>query len=95
MMAMLHVTTHAIHRYQERVANVDDEQARIAMSVSAVARAAAFGAPYVKLGTGHRFVLDGWNVVTVLPPETELWRLGTRKPCNTRANSCHTKRDAL
>ncbi len=63
------ITTHAIQRYQERIANVPDDQARAAMNTHATRTAIAFGAPFVKLGSGHRIVIDGDTLVTVLPPQ--------------------------
>lgn len=65
---MVHVTSHAIIRYQERVANVSAEEAREALSSKAIQTAALIGASYVKLPSKNRVVLDGVNVVTVLPP---------------------------
>lgn len=61
-----HVTKHAIERYRERVANVSDDLARIALASPAVAAAIRIGAHYVKLGSGHRIVLDRNRVATVL-----------------------------
>ena len=62
-----HITRHAIQRYQERVANLPDEQVRVVLSCPAVKTAIAFGAHVVRLGTGERVILEGANVVTVLP----------------------------
>lgn len=64
---MIHVTSHAISRFRERVAPVSYDEAVAALSSPAVEKAAAFGAPFVKLGTGQRIVLVGDHVVTVLP----------------------------
>ena len=55
----LHVTGHAIARYQERVANVSTETARAALSTPAIEAAAMFGARSVRLGTGHRVARIG------------------------------------
>lgn len=65
---MIHVTRHAIQRYQERVAPLDDGsvRARIHAHDRAIAAAADFGAAVVRLGDGTRLVLDGRSVVTVL-----------------------------
>ena len=65
---MIHVTRHAIDRYQERVANVPEDAARRALSTVAIRTAADFGAEYVRLGTGHRVVINCGSVVTVLEP---------------------------
>lgn len=64
---MIHVSRHAIERFQERVRNVPDEDAIAALSCHAVQIAADFGAPAVKLGTGHHVMLHGHWVITVLP----------------------------
>ena len=64
----LHVTMHAIARYQERVANVTTEAARAALSTPAIEAAANFGARSVRLGTGHRVAIIDGTVTTVLPP---------------------------
>jgi hypothetical protein len=65
--AGLFVSPHAIRRYQERVADVSDDEAYEALSSRAVVCAAQFGAHYVKLSGGQRVVVDGGSVVTVLP----------------------------
>lgn len=75
----LHVTQHAVERFQERVSNVTDAEAREALSSPTVRKAAEFGAPYVKLGTGQRIVLERDRVITVLPADNPRWRLGTPK----------------
>ena len=64
---MLTVSHHAIQRYQERVANVPEDQARAALSTRAIQIAARVGARFVRLGTGHRVAIDDRVVVTVLP----------------------------
>lgn len=65
----LHVSNHAVLRYQQRVAPVSMEQARAALSSTAIQRAAEFGATYVRLGTGQRVVIQGSTVVTVQPAD--------------------------
>ena len=64
---MLTISHHAIQRYQERVANVPEDQARAALSTRAIQIAAKFGARFVRLGTGHRVAISDSVVVTVLP----------------------------
>jgi len=66
----LHGTAHAIERYQQRVRNCSEAAAIAALSSKAIEAAAMFGAPYVRLGTGQRIVLDHETVVTVLHAET-------------------------
>lgn len=74
----LHVTGHAISRYRERVdPGADFDRAHAALTSAAVERAAGFGAPFVKLGTGQRIVIVEHRVVTVLPADNPRWRLGT------------------
>lgn len=66
---MIHITAHAIQRYQERVANVSDDEARRRIDTVALRSAVQFGAPYVRLATGQRLVIQHGAVVTVLPSE--------------------------
>lgn len=63
-----HITTHAVQRYQERVANVADDEVRsiILAHSEAIEKAARFRAPCVLLASGVRLILEGSNVVTVL-----------------------------
>lgn len=65
----LHVTAHAIIRFQQRVSNVSEDIARQALSSTIIQRAAEFGAHYVRLGTGQRVVIDQGKVITVLPAD--------------------------
>jgi hypothetical protein len=72
----LHVTGHAISRYRERVdPGADFDRAHAALTSAAVVRAADFGAPFVKLGTGQRIVIVEHRVVTVLPADTHRGKL--------------------
>lgn len=71
-MTALHITSHAVARYQERVQHVTVEQAIAALSLPIVQRAAEFGAPYVRLPTGQRIVIQGGAVVTVLPADAKI-----------------------
>ncbi len=73
------ITSHAIERYQERVANVSDDEARLALASPAVRAAALFGCKYVRLATGQRIVVEDGIVKTVLPSENyrkQVRRLG-------------------
>lgn len=63
----LHVTSHAISRYRTRVAPVDDDAARAALSSPVIVKAAEFGARCVRLPTGQRIVIEDHHVATVLP----------------------------
>jgi len=65
---MIHVTNHAVRRYQERVAAVGTGEARrrIRLHERTLQIAADFGAPVVRNGEGVGFVVQGGAVVTVL-----------------------------
>ena len=65
----LHVTAHAIERYQQRVEHCSDDHAIAALTCKAVRIAADFGAGIVRLAGGQRVVIDEGTVVTVLPSE--------------------------
>lgn len=68
-MGGVHVTRHATERWSERVCASHPREAEqmILAHSTAIQKAAAFGAHVVKLGTGHRLVLDGTTVITVYP----------------------------
>lgn len=69
----IRVTRHAAERYLERVnPRLTMTEAIEALTTPIIARAAQFGAPYVKLGTGQHVVLEGSVVVTVLPKDENL-----------------------
>lgn len=64
------VSRHAMDRYRERVADLPDAAIFAELSKPIFDQAAAIGAPFVKLPTGHRALMRGDVVVTVLPKET-------------------------
>ena len=66
---MIHVTAHAIDRFRERIADLPDETIRAMLSSPVIARAAAFGANWVRIAGGHRICLRGHTVTTILPPD--------------------------
>ena len=66
---MIHVTGHAIQRFQERVQNLPVDQVEAALSSPFIQRAVEFGAKYVKLFNGARAVIRGGVIITVLPRE--------------------------
>lgn len=66
---MIHVTAHAIERYQERVENLSHEAVTERLSCRAVQVAIAFGAPTVRLSGGQRIIIKDGDVITVLPAE--------------------------
>lgn len=73
---MIHISNHAIERWLERVdPKASWAEARQALSGPAITLAAEFGAPFVKLGTGQRVVLQGSRVITVLPKDIRPGRL--------------------
>lgn len=68
----IHVTAHAIQRYQERVAPVSAAEAHKALSTRAIQASAEFvgnQTAYVRLPTGQRVVIKDRIVVTVQPAE--------------------------
>lgn len=66
---MVRVSSHAVSRFRERVAPLPEAEVRAILSSTIIERAAAFGACFVRLGTGHRIVIQGDAVVTVLPAD--------------------------
>lgn len=74
---MLIVSTHAIERAIERLDHVHTAaQAIAALDTPATRCAAEIGAKYVRLGTGHRVVIERGNVVTVLPRYARIHEMG-------------------
>ena len=61
------ITAHAVMRYIERVQPCTEDEAIVALSSRAISLAVQFGAPYVRLGTGQRIVIEDGTIVTVLP----------------------------
>lgn len=86
---MTHITRHAIERAIERGIARTEEQAVAILDSQAVQTALAFGAPYVRLGTGHRIVITDGAIITVLPPETRLGSLDPRRRNATGARRQH------
>lgn len=68
----LHITGHAIQRYQERVENIPDDQVRAKLSTKAFTAAAAMGCTTVRLASGHRVKIKSGSIVTVLPTKPVL-----------------------
>jgi hypothetical protein len=64
---VIHITTHAIERFIERIAACTTAQARehILSHSKAIHAAADFHCDIVRLGDGSRLVLDGTRVLTV------------------------------
>lgn len=75
------ITHHALSRAIERVPGIATvDQARALLSSPAIRLAARFGAHYVKLGSGHRVVVNDNTVITVLPSDAKAWRLKAFSP---------------
>jgi hypothetical protein len=78
----LHVSKHAVERYQQRVADVTEAEAVAALSTPAIQAASEFGAEYIRLGSGHRVVVKDGVVITVQPVghyKRQIGRVGVRK----------------
>lgn len=75
----VHVSRHAVDRYRERVADLPDEAICAELSKPAFDAAAKVGAPFVKLPSGHRALMRGDVVVTVLPKDTWVGVLRTER----------------
>lgn len=73
------LTRHALQRYRERVADLNDDAIAALLDTPAVRCAIRFGAPYVRLGTGQRLVINDGVIVTILPVGSPLWRCGVPK----------------
>lgn len=78
------VSRHAIARYRERVRDMPDTDIIAALSGPAFVKAADFGAPYVKLGTGQHVVVTGRRIATVLAKDTWLATLSTTSIFNLK-----------
>lgn len=65
---MIHVTQHALDRYQERVApcGMTEARRRILAHINALEIANDFGAPCVRNGDGIGFVVKDGAVTTIL-----------------------------
>lgn len=64
----MHITAHAVTRYQERVEQIPESEvrARILACRRAIDKAAEFGCGCVICGDGTRLKLKGKTVVTVI-----------------------------
>lgn len=77
------ISVHAVDRYRERVADLPEAQCRAAMNCRAAQAAAEFGAPFVRLPSGHRLVIRNATVITVLPSDVKMRALSPdRNPAN-------------
>lgn len=85
---MIQITRHAIERAIERGIARTEAEAEAALNSPAVHKALAFGAPFVRLGTGHRIVVTDGAVITVLPPDTRTASLDRRRDNATGVRKC-------
>lgn len=81
---MIHITAHAIMRFQERVANLPDDEVRAFLLRPSILIAANLGTCDVILPSGHRVVVSDNTVITICPKRTRRRRKSPR--INTRAN---------
>ena len=65
--AVVRVSSHAIERYRERVANLCDTDIIAALSGRAFIACARIGRGAVILPSGHRAIIENDCVITVLP----------------------------
>lgn len=81
---MIHVTAHAIQRFQERVANLSAEAIVAYLNTAPFRLAKCMGAVSVKLGSRHRalFSPDG-AIVTIAPADMKPGQLDRRRNCAT------------
>jgi hypothetical protein len=90
---LIHVTTHAIERFRERVADLSDQAIVDALSTPVIQLAAALGAEcHVRLPTGQRITVKDRTVVTVLPAEQykrQVRRQGTGRFSSTPRSYRH------
>lgn len=76
---MIEIHQHAIQRAMQRIPGcLTEAHALAVLSTPAIEAAARFGAKYVRLGSGHRVVIDQGKVITVLPRDTEMHKMGSK-----------------
>lgn len=90
-MPEVYVTRHAIKRYQERVADVPAAQIWRSLDCPAVRIAIEFGARFVRLAGGQRLVLEGSNIITVLPEDYCTGSLDRRHDGHFRDGGSHAQ----
>lgn len=66
-MARVHVTRHAVERFQQRVSDVTEDEARENLSTPLICIAADFGSCDVRLPGGQRIVIRDHTIITVKP----------------------------
>lgn len=73
------ITAHAVQRFRERVCDMPEHMIVAVLTCPAVIMALEFGAPFVRLGTGQRIVIEDGAIITVLPSDTTRGRLDPRR----------------
>lgn len=73
----LHVTSHAILRYQERVKRCTDAEAVTALTGPIFDKAIEVGAHVVILPAGQRAIIKNSHVITVLPKGVHVFTAST------------------
>lgn len=63
----VHVTSHAISRYRERVEALPEAEVRRRLSSPTIIKAAEIGCPSVKLPGGQRVIIEDNTIITVRP----------------------------
>lgn len=92
---MIEIRTHAILSAIDRLPGCDtEEKARALLTSPAILLAAEIGAKYVRLGSGHRVVIEDGAVITVLPREIYRGTMGSgadlrRQECRGAAMAKH------
>jgi len=71
----LHITQHAVERYQRRVEAVCEAEAIRRLSSPSIERAASIGASSVILPSGHKVILIRHSVITVKPKHKDKRRV--------------------
>ena len=62
------ITEHAILRYQERVEQVPEGEVKCALDTDGLRKAIAAGCGCHELDSGHKAILAGRRIVTILEP---------------------------
>ena len=77
-MTDLTITHHAFDRYRQRLARIPQDEIEQHLNQPIFQIAADFGAPYVRLPSGHRVVIKNHAVITILPPDFQPGRMGRK-----------------
>lgn len=72
------VTDHAILRYQDRIDPLSEDEVKRALDTEGMREAVAEGCDYHTLPSGHKAIIAGQRIVTILEPDM--------RPKKTRAH---------